>query len=349
MKRDEVVRICERHVLDKAAELFGTTVDELMLFGSYEGCVNLVYEYERAGRPTILRISYLKPEEQIRAELHYVNYLADHGVRVSRPLPSRAGNLVESIAAGGICFVVASFVKGVGMRVPDNSYRYRDDAPIAEYFQNWGAVLGQMHALSKAYTPPGGAAVRPEWFALSRCGEIDERVPGRFPAVRERFHDLVARVRALPKGRDAYGLIHGDFNDGNFTVDYSNGDMTVFDFDDAGYFWFVYELACAWESGVGRTMFRPLAERRAFMDHYFDQVMAGYTHWNTLSDAWLARIPLFLKLVEMEEVLHFIPRIDELDEELRARLDYKIACVENNLPYLGFFDPIYSPDSPFAL
>ena len=39
------------------------------------------------------------------------------------------------------------------MRVPDNGYRYRTDAPIEEYFQNWGHVLGQMHALTKDYHP----------------------------------------------------------------------------------------------------------------------------------------------------------------------------------------------------
>ena len=65
-----------------------------------------------------------------------------------------------------------------------------------------------------------------------------------------------------PKIADSYGLIHNDFNDGNFTVDYDNGDITVFDFDDCCYFWFMYDLACAWEGGIGRVMFRPLAERR---------------------------------------------------------------------------------------
>jgi hypothetical protein len=39
--------------------------------------------------------------------------------------------------------------KGKGMRVPDNQYRYRTDAPIEEYFRNWGKILGQMHALTK--------------------------------------------------------------------------------------------------------------------------------------------------------------------------------------------------------
>lgn len=349
MEREEVIEIADQHVLDKAAGLYGTTAAHFRQYGSYEGCVNLVYDYARDGTALILRISYLKPVDQIRAELHFLNYLAENGVRVSRPLPSREGNLIETIEAEGICFVTVSFIKGKGMRVPDNGYRYREDAPIEEYFRNWGAVLGQMHALSKHYQPIGGSAVRPEWFGLDRCAQIEERVPERFPVVRQRFHDLMAQLQTLPRDKHSFGLIHGDFNDGNFTVDYSNGEITVFDFDDACYFWYVYELACAWESGVGRTMFRPLAERVAFMDHYFAQVLEGYHQYNALSDEWLARVPLFLKVVEMEEVLHYIPRIDDLEEDVRARLDFKIACVERDLPYLGFFDSLYSPDIPFSL
>lgn len=349
MKREEVIAICNQHVLGRAAALFGTTKGDLLQFGSYEGCINLVYEYERDGIPMILRISYQKPTEQIQAELHFVNYLADNGVRVSKPVASREGNLVEAMHADGIDFVIVSFVKGKGMRVPDNGYRYRDDAPIEEYFINWGQALGQMHALAKDYHPISDVVKRPERFDLAQYDRIDDLVPDRYPVVRKRFHDLITQVRTLPKDRDAYGLIHGDFNDGNFTVDYSNGNITVFDFDDAAYFWFAYELACAWESGIGRTMFKPLAERRVFMDAYFDKIMEGYARWNTLSDAWLERVPLFLKLVEMEEVLYFIPRDGQLDEELQARLNYKIACVENDLPYLGFFDSLYSPQRPFLL
>jgi Ser/Thr protein kinase RdoA (MazF antagonist) len=349
MERREIIEIADRHVLDKAAALYGTSADHLRQYGSYEGCVNLVYDYARDGRPLILRISYLKPVDQIRAELHFVNYLAQNGVGVSRPIPSLQGNLIETVDAEGICFVIVSFVKGKGMRVPDNGYRYRENAPIEEYFRNWGAMLGQMHALSKHYQPISPSTMRPAWFELARCALIDERVPERYPVVRRRFHDLISQLRALPRDKHSFGLIHGDFNDGNFTVDYSNGEITVFDFDDTCYFWYVYELACAWESGVGRTMFRPLADRVAFMDHYFARVLEGYGQHNALSDQWLDKVPLFLKVVEMEEVLHYIPRIDDLEEDVRARLDYKIACVERDLPYLGFFDALYSPDRPFSL
>jgi Ser/Thr protein kinase RdoA (MazF antagonist) len=132
-------------------------------------------------------------------------------------------------------------------------------------------------------------------------------------------------------------------------VDYSNGDMTVFDFDDCCYFWFIYELACAWEGGIGRVMYRGLEERQAFMDHYMAEVMTGYNQEISLGDEWLRRLPTFIRLVQVEEFLHFAQYLDEPDEELQARLRYKVKCIEEEIPYMGFFDSLYSPERPFSL
>jgi Ser/Thr protein kinase RdoA (MazF antagonist) len=352
MQRHEIVDICDREVLDTASRLYGARKDALTLVAGYEGWANLVYEYTRDGQPYILRISF-RPDrmaEQIQAELHFVNYLAEHGVRVSRPVSSSNGRLLETVQVREMPLHIASFVRGKGMRVPDNGYRYREDAPIEEYFQNWGRVLGQMHALSKGYRPPSEQVERPVWSELHKSGlMIEQQVPERLPVVRERIRSLLAEVSSLPRDRDSHGLIHGDFNDGNFTVDYSNGDITVFDFDDCCYFWFIYELASAWEGGIGRVMFRGIRERQAFMDHYMDQVMEGYNRENTLSEAWLAHLPLFVRLIQVEEFLHYVQYIDQPDEELQAGLRYKIRCIEDDIPYMGFYDSIYSPQKPFSL
>ena len=349
MNRNEITRICEQEVLETAARLFGTSKDRLGKFEDSEGCANLVYYFERDGQQRILRISFRTDRslENIQAELHFVNYLAENGVRVSKPIPSEKGNLLEVIHAAGMPFIAVSFVRGRGMRMPDNDYRYREGVPVQEYFQNWGQVLGQMHRLAKTYQPLSKAIRRPEW----RTCDIFTGFPygDRLPAIQTKYNHLIAELRALPKDVDSYGLVHFDFNDGNFTVDYDNGDITVFDFDDSCYFWFMFELASAWEGGIGWVMFRPLAERKAFMERYIEDVMAGYSKENTLSDAWLSRIPLFLRLVQMQELIYFARYLDKPDEEIQAGLRYKIRCIEDDIPFLGFFDSVYSPEKPFEL
>ena len=352
MERREIAEICEAEVLASASRLFTADKEALKLFPDYEGSANLVYAYELQDKPFILRISF-RPDRtasQIQAEIHFLNYLAENGVRIAKPVPSQGGKYLETIQAAGISFHIASFVRGKGMRVPDNDYRYRDEAPIEEYFQNWGRVLGQMHARAKTYEPPGEDLKRPDWFELHTPEElITTRVPERLPLLRERLLSLFKELRSLERDQDSFGLIHGDFNDGNFTVDYANGEITVFDFDDCCYFWFVSELASAWEGGVGRIMFAELEKRRSFMDYYMEQVMEGYSRENTLDTGWLILMPLFLKVVQAEELFHFIQYIDIPDEELQARINYLIACLEEDILYLGFFDSIYSPKRPFML
>jgi len=349
LNKKEITRICERDVLETAARLFGTSKDRLGKFEDSEGCANLVYYFERDGQQRILRISFRTDRslENIQAEMHFVNYLAENGVRVSKPILSEKGNLLEVIHAAGMPFIAVSFVRGRGMRMPDNGYRYREGVPMQEYFQNWGAVLGQMHRLAKTYQPLSKAIRRPEW----RTCDIFTGFPyeERLPAIQSKYDHLITELHALPKDVDSYGLVHFDFNDGNFTVDYDNGDITVFDFDDSCYFWFMFELASAWEGGIGWVRSRPLAERKAFMDRYMEQVMEGYTRENTLSSEWLDRMPLFLRLVQMQELVYFAQYLGGPDEEIQAGLRYKIRCIEDDIPYLGFFDRVFSPETPFAL
>ena len=349
LDREEITNICERNVLATAARLFGTSKERLGKFDDSEGCVNLVYQFDCDGQPRILRISYNseRPVELIHAELHFVNYLAEGGVRVSRPVPSVNGNLIEVIPAQGIPFKSVSFVKGKGMRMPDNNYRYREGVPMQEYFQNWGQVLGQMHRLAKTYQPLSESIRRPEWFTWEDAHGFP--YGERLPVIHEKYNQLIAELHALPKDVNSYGLIHNDFNDGNFTVDYGNGDITVFDFDDSCYFWFMFDLACAWESGVGWARSSPLEKRKDFMRRYFEHVMAGYTRENTLSDEWLARLPLFLRLIQMQELTYYAQYLNGSDEEIQAGLRYKIRCIENDIPYLGFFDDVFSSERPFEL
>ena len=63
----------------------------------------------------------------------------------------------------------------------------------------------------------------------------------------------------------------------------------------------------------------------------------------------MARLPLFVRLIQMEEFLHYVQYIDEPDADVQAELRYLIKCIEDEIPYEGFFDSIYLPEEPFSL
>lgn len=353
MIRQGLINKHETSLLNQAGELFVLSSGEITAFKSYEGCRNLVYEARKGEHPVILRFSYHqdRTRDQIRAELDFINYLAANGVKAAVPLPSLNGKFVEEILIENLPIYMVCFKKGVGMRVPDNGYRYREGVPIEEYYQNWGNILGQMHRLAQVYEPSNIMTKRPDWFEIHADKlNIDYLIPEEFPIVKKRIHDLLDDIRGLPIAGDNYGLIHGDFNDGNFTVDYENGDITVFDFDDCCYFWYAYELAAAWEGGIGRTMFAELDDRKRFMDLYMENVYKGYARENKITEECLAQIPLFIKLIQVEEFLHYVQYLNNKDDvEVQQHLNYLMACIEQDLPYMGFFDPIFSPETPFSM
>lgn len=49
------------------------------------------------------------------------------------------------------------------------------------------------------------------------------------------------------------------------------------------------------------------------------------------------------------KLMHFAQYLDKPDEELQSELRYKIRCIENDIPYMGFFDNIFDPKQLFAL
>lgn len=352
--REEALETVQRRLLPQIAKLYEMEPDELHLYPDYDGCQNIVFFYEKDTAQRVLRVSFRddRRPDQILAELDFIRYLHENGVRVSPPVESAKGRYLEIVSADSDQFAVVSFERAPGDRLPDMGYRYREGAPIDEYYFNCGRLLGQMHRLTQHYSPQSSDRRRPHLVDVLADHYIPTYLPTQLEKVRERFQSLVAELTELPRENGAYGLIHADFGDGNYCVDYANGNITIFDFDDSAYCWFMYDLADAWRSGVGWIMGEEDArKRRGFMNKYFDTVLSGYAREHTLPDTWLNRLPTFLKLVEMEALLSEYRgmSINGCDEEYDGALAYQQKCIEEEIPCFGFFDRIYSPKRPFEL
>jgi len=44
-------------------------------------------------------------------------------------------------------------------------------------------------------------------------------------------------------------MIHFDYNDGNYSIDFDTGQITVYDFDNSLFGWYMYNLADLWGNG----------------------------------------------------------------------------------------------------
>jgi len=331
------------------------SIDEgsLSLHPEYAGCRNIVFFYRSAGARLVLRVSFREDRDRddIESEIDFIDYLASHGLSAARAAPSREGRRVEELDLGFRTVFCVSFVEARGARLPDKGYKYRDGVPIVEYYESYGRTLGRMHRLTRSYVPGGGIRPRPAWIDVAES-RLRRFLPGGYDSLRGILEGRIEAARRVERSGSSYGLVHCDFGDGNFVIDYSTGEITTFDFDDSLYNWFMYEIADAWTKGVGWSMReRSVAARKDGMDRWFDAVMDGYSMENGVEDSLMRMLPFFIKLVEMDNFMEELRSAAENGEDAGtdAGLLYAKRCIEEDLPYLGFFDAIYSPDRPFEL
>ena len=277
-------------ILQTAMQLYGIAEGKAKAIDTFE---SFIYEYEREGRGFILRIghSLRKSEALMQGEVHWINHLASNGVSVARAIPSESGRLVEIIEdRQGGQFLVTAFVKAQGQQP------WLAGWSTARY-EAYGNLLGKMHALAVDYQPVP-AWKRPEWNTES-LNFIKQYLPPSEVSAHQQYTALLQHIHTLPKDRHSYGLIHQDAHQNNFFID-ENNVITLFDFDDCAYSWFINDIAIVlfyismdWEE-FGYPS--PASFTTEFMVHF----LRGYSHAFTVDRAWLKEIPAFLKLRELE-------------------------------------------------
>jgi len=347
----EAVKISDQYLLPLAAKLYGLEGHEIRPVKAHDGGRNVVYACETAGAEAkILRIAYLtdRSREDVLAEVEFVRYLFENGGSVSDVIESRNGKMLEEIVYDNRTFFVCLFRKAKGELLADHHYRYREGAPISEYFYNCGKVLGKLHHLSKGYRP---IHRRYSFFDKFNPDSIEKRIPDSLHLLKKKLKELLRTLEGLDRNPDSFGMVHFDYNDGNYSIDFDTGQITVYDFDNSCYGWYMFDLAGLWAHGVGWVQFEPdAAKRKKFMDAYFDTVLEGYRSETNIEQSMLEQLPLFIQAYLMEniidafEVMRNNGEVPECDEEL----SYRIKCIEEDIPYMGFFHEIYSCESPFA-
>ncbi|WP_340030351.1 phosphotransferase [Paenibacillus sp. FSL K6-1122] len=347
---NEAVNISNTHVLALVSELFDLEGYNIQLIPPHEGGRNVVYTCEQEGRESlILRVSFLpdRKREDYIAELEYVRYLFEHGASVSNVVSSKKGHLLEEITYGEHTFFICMFVKATGKLLVENHYQYREGVPLSEYYYNSGKVLGRMHQLSKGYTP----VHRRHHLIDNYSGEyIDNLVPESFPLLKEKMVELLNTLEGLDTNQETFGMIHFDYNDGNYSIDFDTGQITVYDFDNSCFGWYMYDLADLWTHGVGWIQFEPnVDKRKQFMDDYFQTALVGYTSETKIEDSMLEKLPLFIQVTLLENILGQFEEMQRAGEEPEANeeLLYLIKCLEEDIPFKGFFHEMYSTEAPF--
>lgn len=205
---------------------------------------------------------------QIEAELDFVNFLGNKGMRVARPIPSKSSHLVEEVQTEDKVFLCTMFQPAPGRMAIAFSAEWNESL-----FFRWGQFLGRLHLASGSYEGSG----RWSWYQEPAFG-------GLGGAAREELDEI---QRNTPPTGAPLGLIHGDLGRTNFHVD-DDGQLTAFDFDDCCYHFFEYDIAVAlW----------PLRKQsRDGKGQYLGWMLDGYTSERVLDDNFEDRLMWMFRL-----------------------------------------------------
>ena len=279
-----------KKVINELSEKYGIRYGMLKpITGGYQ---NLVFEFAKNNKSYIFRISdsITRSEEDINSELKWCSYLLEQGVPLSRPLKSSTGHLTETVDREGIKMIATLFEKAPGRKM---SYpEYLDNV---EVFKRLGEITGKIHKTSKNYTSP--SIKRNNWSENYYLKNFYNYIPKTEIDIRNAYERLMMDLTLLNCNEDSFGLIHGDINVGNFCI--SDNQITLLDFDECQYSWFVEDIAIQLFYTVYPFGDDSITERQEMADKFMSYFMSGYYSENNLDDYWIKKIPEFLKLREL--------------------------------------------------
>lgn len=146
-------------------------------------------------------------------------------------------------------------------------------------FETLGRITARMHRHARMWVPPRHFR-RFAWdfdaaFGVtSRWGRWRDGVsvgPAEAALLQQLADRIEGRLRAFGAGPERFGLIHADTRLANLLVD-DAGEVTVIDFDDCGYGWYLYDL------GTAMSFFEDAPQVPELIDRW----LAGYRSVATL-------------------------------------------------------------------
>lgn len=238
--------------------------------------------YEILGENLVFRITHKnhRAEEEIQAELQWIEELHSAGIRVARSIPSKRQNNLQPFVVEGNQYYAVVFEKAKG-RVLSAAGDFDQNT-----LYNWGELLGSLHQITKSSQKYLRRDYLTDDGIVLATSALDKNTEGA-----KKLFSLLEWLKSLPQDKDSFGLIHADVHHGNFFVT-DNKEITLFDFDDCHYHWFAYDIAVVIHALMAVSDRENLNFNILELYSYF---LDGYRQKNTLDEFWLNTIPQFIQ------------------------------------------------------
>lgn len=316
-------------LLDTIAQRYGISASQLKPVSG--GHFSLVYEAELDGRCSILRITPPNADidlQAMRAILEWLAFASRQGAPVSAPIASRAGNLIEMIDTSGRQWISTFFEKAPGVLAEGMSPAEWS----SDLFQELGRAVARCHLAAQEYTPPFEELRRPNWQATTNCFNPLQELLQADPAILACRAAVLENLRVLPVYPASFGLAHLDLHFGNFFVDVEHQRITLFDFDDCAYGWYLMDIAMLVFDIV--VVYKG-TDSLQFAERFLENLLRGYISQKPLTAFWMRQLPHFLKLLEIGVYIMLAPTYDpaRADEWVSKFMPCRQQSIEEDFPY----------------
>lgn len=227
----------------------------------------------------------------LRSELYWMAELERLGINVPPVLAASDGRLLVHAGADGVPELRQVDMLGwlTGSAIASS------DAGVAlngTYYLKLGALAGDLHDKGSQVRLPADFD-RHSWDEDGLLGS--DPIWGRFwelPALSSDQRALLLEARerasadlaAYGRSEARFGMIHADLIRDNVIND--EGRLQAIDFDDAGFGWYLFELATMLCANLDRPDYPEIR----------DQIIAGYRSVRALPDSEIDHLPLFMFL-----------------------------------------------------
>jgi len=317
-------------ILESAGALYGFNQTQLKPLPG--GHISHVYGFDQDSRSYVLRITPPNDEislPEMQAILEWMQYLAQHGASIPGPIRSVNNNLIEIIEHHGGTYLAVVIEAANGSLSEEVHIKQWNE----ELYQILGVTIGKIHNLATQYTPSSPTLKRPVWDAIPNNFNPESNNDPSLVTIISKRGEVLDHLDRLPKGKDSYGLIHGDLHFGNFFIDIPNKEITIFDFDDCVYGWFVMDIAT--------LLFDILVvyqgpDKGELASNFLLNLLKGYTREKLTSIFWISQMPYFLKLLEIGIYMLVYKDYDASDNVswIGKFMHERKERIENDIPYI---------------
>ena len=240
--------------------------------------INHVFGTESAGgERVIIRIGdgAMRGRGEVLGELLWLDHLIRHGCTVTMPIPSRRGELLETVGLDAGSMHVCCFKRFAGREIdPATNAQWND-----ELFLKLGREIGRIHRASDELQLPPDQDRRP-WYE-SELTQIPDPLPQGFnPRLTEAMQVFLDELRRRPAAPRHYGLVHRDIHSGNFLLE--DGKVEIIDFDLGCYGWRTMDFAVLLFSHYYYPSCRVPGASPKLAGHVLAMVVRGYRDEYTL-------------------------------------------------------------------